>query len=159
MITRTVTVKSAEFTDTADKKKQYLAAVLVNEDGKQNKQAIFDPKLQKVIQDALKSKATLSVKLEKEGNFWNLKEAEPLGESVQVATSPQKPSYGKSHEEQESIMRQSARRDAVEIYKHCVEAGVPFDRTQFEEYFGIMLRVGDPIVSEAVKLGGRTKDK
>lgn len=70
-----------------------------------------------------------------------------------------KPSYGKSHEEQESIMRQSARRDAVEIYKHCVEAGVPFDRNQFEEYFGIMLRVGDPIVSEAVKLGGRTKDK
>ena len=75
MIERIVTVKSATFVETADKSKKYLSAVLVNEDGKENKQAVFDPDLQKIIQDACKEEYKLSVKLEKEGNFWNLKEA------------------------------------------------------------------------------------
>jgi hypothetical protein len=66
----------------------------------------------------------------------------------------------KSPAEQESIKRQSARRDATELYKHTVDQGVPFNRDHFEELFGIMLELGDsptgnPVVDETVKLGGK----
>lgn len=67
-------------------------------------------------------------------------------------------SYGKSPEEQESIKRQSARRDAVELYKHTTESGVPFNRNHFEQLFGIMLLLSDPVIAEAEKLGLRIKD-
>ena len=87
MITRTVKVTKAETLPTKDGKKTYLSVVL-SDGNRDNKYSIFDPALQKTLQDAHKSGESVSVGLEKEGNFWNIKSAEVTTEEVQATTEP-----------------------------------------------------------------------
>ena len=94
----------------------------------------------------------------KEGNYyWKFKEVATESKPAPTVDKPPEKTYGKSKDEQESIKRQSARRDAVEIYKHCTEAGTPFAKDLFEDYLEHMLMYGDPLIAEAVKMGGKTK--
>jgi len=79
MIQGIVKVKSCETLPTKDGKKTYLSAVLTGEKG-DRKYSVFDPALQKTIQEAHKQGASLKIGLEKEGNFWNLKTAEITAE-------------------------------------------------------------------------------
>jgi len=87
MIQRTVKVKSAETTPTKDGKKTYLSVVL-SDGTRDNKYSIFDPALQKTLQDAHKSGESVNVGLEKEGNFWNVKSAEITSEEVKAEPKP-----------------------------------------------------------------------
>ena len=89
--------------------------------------------------------------------YWKWKEGSSPASQTYTKRPLEKRTYSKSPEEQESIKRQSARRDATELYKHTTDQSVPFNREHFEELFGIMLQLGDPIISEAIKLGGKTK--
>ena len=161
MIERIVTVKEAKFVDTADGKKQYLSAVMVGEGGKENKQAIFDPKLQQTVQEALKNNSPLRVKLEKEGTFWNIKEAEITTEAPKVEQKPRtegtKQPYGRSPDERASIERQVALKVTSDVYCHCTEVGTPFADKLFKDISKVCkheLGIDSPLVAEIKKQGG-----
>ena len=68
---------------------------------------------------------------------------------------PQQFRNGRSPEERDSIERQSARRDAVELYKHTTESGVPFDSEGFGKLYKLMLAIVSPVVTEGIKQGGK----
>jgi len=109
MIENIVIVQSATFLPTKDGKKQYLAAVMVGESGKENKQSIFDPEMQKIVQEAHKNNLPLLVKLEKEGNYWNIKSAE-------ITSKKAIPSGAMSKED--AILQAVAFKGAIELEKH-----------------------------------------
>jgi len=109
MIENIVTVKSATFLPTKDGKKQYLSAVMVGEGGKENKQSIFDPEMQRIVQEAHKNNLPLLVKLEKEGDFWNIKSAE-------ITTKEATPSGTVSKDD--AILQAVAFKGAIELEKH-----------------------------------------
>lgn len=87
MIQRTVKVKEATTTPTKDGKKTYLSVVL-SDGTRDNKYAVFNPDLQKVLQGAHKSGESVNVGLEQEGNFWNVKTAEITTEEVKTEPQP-----------------------------------------------------------------------
>ena len=87
MIQKTVKVKEATTTPTKDGKKTYLSVVL-SDGTRDNKYSVFDSALQKTLQDAHKSGESVSVGLEKEGNFWNVKTAEITTEEVKTEPQP-----------------------------------------------------------------------
>lgn len=88
MITRTVTVKSTEFVDTKDKKKQYMKAVLTGDKG-DNTQSIFDPDIQKMVRDAQAKRLPLEVQLDKnEQGFWNIKTARVVETPTDAPKTP-----------------------------------------------------------------------
>lgn len=123
MINRTVKVKSAETLPTKDGKKTYLSVVLT--DGtRENKYSIFDPALQKTLQEADSSGQSLNVGLEKEGNFWNVKSAEITSEEVKTTPTDSKPkqraSYGKSQDEEDWTNIRTAVMQAVALETHLV---------------------------------------
>ena len=163
MIERIVTVKEAKFVDTADGKKQYLSAVMVGEGGKENKQAIFDPKMQQTVQEALKDSLPLKVKLEKEGTFWNIKEAEITTEAPKTEQKPRtegtKQPYGK-HSEKDSEVESSKRcalMQATDLYNYSRDSGTPFDKEQFIGICKVCkheLGIDSPLVAEIKKQGG-----
>ena len=124
MIERTVTVKSAEFKDTSDGRRQYLSAVLVGEGGKESKQSVFDPHLQKVIQDALENNWPLIVKLEKEGNFWNIKEAE-FSTETKVSPDGERPREIEPDKKADDIMLAVAFKGAIDLETHQVPEAEP----------------------------------
>jgi hypothetical protein len=79
----------------------------------------------------------------KEGNqYWAIK-AKPKS-SGRAFTK------GRTPNEQASIERQSARRDAVELYKHCVCREVPFDSDLFFTLYTAML-----VITNSNREGGR----
>ena len=87
MIQRTIKVKEATTTPTKDGKKTYLSAIL-SDGTRESKYSIFDPNLQKILQDAHKSGESVNVGLEKEGNFWNIKTAVVTSEEVTEQKEP-----------------------------------------------------------------------
>ena len=163
MIENIVTVKSATFQATKDGKKQYLSAVLVGEKGRENTQAIFDPKIQQTVQEALKNSLPLKVKLEKEGTFWNIKEAEITTEQPkkEERTQTSKQPYGK-HSNKDSEVESSKRcalMQATDIYTHCTDSSVPFDDDYFKRIYKVCssLISDSPLIEEAKKMGAVEK--
>lgn len=153
MIQRTVKVKEATTTPTKDGKKTYLSAVL-SDGTRESKYSIFDPNLQKILQEAHKSGESVNVGLEKEGNFWNVKTAVITSEEVVTEQKETKPTWkpsGKSPEEQASIERQVDKKNAVEIYCHVTEQGTPFDAEQLRKIFKACRALALDIVEEAKK--------
>ena len=73
MITRQAQVISTEMVDTADGKRQYMKVVLRGNEGREGKQSVFDPAIQKVMTEAHRQGCWVENTLEKEGNFWNIK--------------------------------------------------------------------------------------
>ena len=112
MIERTVTVKSTEWLDTKDGKKQYLSAVLQADSGKESKQSIFDPAIQKIVEQAEKDNAPLNIKLEKEGNFWNIKSAS------REMSAKENVERSRPYRNEEAIMLQVAFKGAVECERY-----------------------------------------
>lgn len=116
MIERTVTIKSAQMMDAQGGKQQYLATILVSSEGRESKKAIFDPNMQKVIQQAYKENKALNIKLEKEGNFWNIKEAQV---SDKIATVGQKEEKTwKPAKNDDDILLSVAFKGAIELERH-----------------------------------------
>lgn len=120
MIERTVTVKSAEFKDTKGGKRQYLSAVLVGDNGRENTQAILDPAIQKTIQEAYKSSALLLIRMEKEGQFWNIKSAE-----ITTNATPQASKPSGSYNKDDDILMAVAFKGAIELETHLVPGAEP----------------------------------
>jgi len=127
MIERTVTVKSAEFKDTKDGKRQYLSAITVGESGKEYTRAFFDPTMQKTVQEALKANLPLVIQIEKEmgsggKEFWNIKSAEiatgaSVAEGSKPVVAPQatpKPQYSGRTEKDDDILLAVAFKGATE---------------------------------------------
>ena len=117
MIQKTVKVKSAETLPTKDQKKTYLSVTLTD-GNRDNKYSVFDPALQKTLQDANKSGESVSVGLEKEGNFWNIKSAEiSMGEDDHPPIPPKstRTIYPKNDDD---IMLQVALKAIVDLHKH-----------------------------------------
>ena len=142
MIERTVTVKSAEFKDTKDGKKQYLSAVLMDcLNGKTSTQAIFDPAMAKTIQEARDTASCLLIHMEKEGEFWNIKSAE-IAATPQTSKEP-KPSYSNKDDE---ILMAVAFKGAIELETHLVPGAEPNTarvlQTTTELYVGLLLLRG-----------------
>jgi len=114
MIERTVTVKSAEFKDTKDGKRQYLSAITVGESGKEYTRAFFDPTMQKTVQEALKASLPLVIQIEKEmgsggKEFWNIKSAEiaTVAEESKPVVAPQatsKPQSGRTEKDDDILL-------------------------------------------------------
>jgi hypothetical protein len=161
MIERIVTVKSATFTETPDKKKQWLMAVLVEDDGTERKQAVFEPELQKIVQEAYKDKGKLSIKIEKEGNFWNLKEATLLPSTI--PTSQNKPT---PVDREDNILLSVAFKGATECEGYWfVPDGKPHHGRVIEYalyFFNALKEIRDkgrfnPVVQEVKNLGGTEK--
>ena len=125
MIERTVTVKSIDWPDTKDGKKQYLKAVLVNDEGKENTQAIFDPDIQGTIQTAYEDDTQVDITLEKKGNFWNITSATPAnGEPKPKPKAEPKTTNGHTSKDDE-ILLAVAFKGAVELECHLVPGAEP----------------------------------
>lgn len=132
MIERTVTVKSAEFKDTKDGKRQYLSAVTIGESGKEYTRAFFDPTMQKTVQEALKANLSLVIQIEKEigsggKEFWNIKSAE-IADATKPVVAPQvtpKPQYSGRTEKDDDILLAVAFKGAVELEGNLVPGAEP----------------------------------
>jgi len=112
MITKTVSIKSTS-TEQGKGDKTYLSVVLT--DGKrENKYAIFDPGMQKTFQDAEKANSQVTVGLEKEGNYWNVKSCSPSGETKQEVKQ------AKYYKNDDDIMLQVALKAVVELDTHHI---------------------------------------
>jgi hypothetical protein len=146
MITREVTVKSADWLNTKDGSKEYLSAVLVDtENQKESKQSIFDPDLQKSIQWAFEKKLTLSVKLEKEGQFWNLKQVEIIS-----PPSPVSPSSETPQKSEKPVQRNTWDAEVWTTRRCCLMQAVDLTKFYMNPEMGL---------AEAVKCVADTYDK
>ena len=143
MIEKTKTVKSAEWKETKDGTKQYLSAVLLDENGRGSTQAVFEPDLQKVIEEAYKASRSLLVGIEKEGQFWNIKTA-TLGEPVATPQTPR--TEGKYSSKDDDILLAVAFKGAVELESNLVPEAQPNAKrvllTTTELYMGLLLLRG-----------------
>lgn len=156
MIERLVRVKSAEFVD--GQKGPYMKAQFEATDNKKSStQAVFDGELQKIIQQAEREDKLLLVKLEKQGNFWNLKEAHISKEQAETATvSPS----GLSDRDKQ-ILVGVAFKGATECEGYWyVPDGTPHNARVLQStawfYDGLLDIVkASPIVLQALKEGGQ----
>ena len=158
MIERTVTVKDLEWLPTKDGKKQYMSVALT--DGtKDSKQAVFDVAIQKTIQEAKDTDSSLLVKLEKEGNFWNIKAAAitAIPKTFQEAKAAPKsePKTEWKGRTEDGMDRRTALMQAVEMYKHVVAGQLPFDDDVFDGVFVHFLKLLNPVIAEALKEGAK----
>lgn len=66
---------------------------------------------------------------------------------------------GRSAEEIESIERQSDKKAMVELYCHCTDASVPFDKKLATDIYKFVHQLGkdSPLVAEAKRLGAVEK--
>ena len=124
MIERIVKVKSAETKDTKGGARQYLSAVLVDSNGKENTQSIFDPAIQKTVQEAYSAGASLLIRMEKEGNFWNIKDA-MLDTTPREAPASKETKAYSPHNKDDDILMAVAFKGAVELETHLVPGAEP----------------------------------
>lgn len=122
MIERTVIVKSAETKDTKDGARQYLSAVLVDSNGKENTQSIFDPAIRTMVQGAYNSGSSLLIHMEKEGNFWNIKDATLDITPREAPTSKETKAYTNKDD---GILMAVAFKGAIELETHLVPGAEP----------------------------------
>ena len=158
MIQRTVRVESIDWLDTKDGKKQYMSAVLTDGE-KESKQAIFDSAIQKAIQEARDTDSPLLIELEKKGNFWNVTSAVIMEAEVEAPKPKAKPQTNGDWKgrTEDGMDRRTALMQAVELYKHSVEAGVPFSDEIFDGIFVHFLKLLNPVIAEALKEGGKMR--
>ena len=124
MIERTVIVKSAETKDTKDGKRQFLSAVLADDSGKENTQSIFDPAIRTMVQGAYNSGAPLLIHMEKEGNFWNIKDA-TLDIAPREAPASKETKTYSPHNKDDEILMAVAFKGAIELETHLVPGAEP----------------------------------
>ena len=153
MIERTVTVKEIVWIAAKGGKKQYMSVVLT--DGtRDNKQAVFDPSFQKILQEAKDTDSPLLIKLEKEGNFWNIKGAAITHEEPKAAPKSEPKPEWKGRTE-DGMDRRTALMQAVEVYNHVVAEQIPFDEDVFDGVFVHFLKLLNPLIAEALKEGAK----